>query len=214
MSVKETQNSNKYILYSQIIKSLPYDLYEITYIDILTFQIFKKGTTFPIDPSLKISRESFQKAFLLNWILGKGDAHAGNTLYHADTGEIFEVDNEWIGQEDYDPSGILWQLPKELEQEIHEKILDELQSVSCMHLQTIRSKYISRDKQLLEIWTKSKGASALVACEQAIAKKWEGIIQRFNQIKQSIQTLRSSSAVITIESLRKSCDLPVYPPVP
>ena len=179
-----------------------------------TFQAFVNGKTLPsyyeITDAVKkkpdILLSSYQRAFLLDMILGKGDARGDNTMYNPETGEIFEVDNEYLGSIDYE--GILDAFMVPAHAEIEKGILKELFSVSLDQLAVIQTKYLKRNADLLSLQAREPFSLVIPTKTEGIVRnKWDAILDNLCCIQAAIHSLSEKGRPVTLAQVKKASTL-------
>ncbi len=160
-----------------------------------TFTAFVEGNT-PVEDGFKTEKDgfqdSYQKTFLLDMLLGKQDAHAGNIIQNSSTGELFEIDNEYIGRS-YDSKGALRNLPSEMDKEINQDLLNVISSLKISDLLKIKTKYCEKALSLEETWNRSN--------ERIIwmnINLWLGVITNLYSMQKAI---KNSDSKLTIKQL-------------
>jgi hypothetical protein len=135
-------------------------------------------------------------------VLGKSDARGDNTLFNPETKELFEIDNEFIGREEYQRVGVLNQFETLKKKKIPQEILTQIVNATFEKLIAIQNKYQARDNDLLNRWaeeeipTRHTNKIDLEGC-------WEHILSNFEFLQSSINTLTKKKKTITISRLEK-----------
>ncbi|MES2344720.1 MAG: hypothetical protein V4494_02120 [Chlamydiota bacterium] len=185
---------------SMTLESLP-NLDRLTF----TFQSFIKGKTLPLHNTgyQKIQDKSYQRAYLLNMILGKRDARADNTMYDSTNKEIFEVDNESLGLKNYSLKGVLRKFKKLQKKPIDLTILNDISKADIQSFTRIKEKYETKDLSLLNLWL-AENSDSTKASENEINLYWETIRTNFITLQSTIKTLQTTQKSFTIKQLEKA----------
>lgn len=171
-----------------------------------TFQIFVEGKTVPNYGRIKTQTpelQSYQKSYLLNIILGREDARGDNSIYNPDTHKLFDIDNECIGCEYYDPYGILRDFSDLREKEISSDILDRILNVSSSQFFEIRDKYKVREKTLLDFWSREIFYIPEYNPEGKIERSWSVIINNFKFLQEGILTIKKHGDLVTVDKIEQ-----------
>jgi hypothetical protein len=190
-----TKKNQKYI---ELMNCFKCDKYSLTF----TFQAFVEGETLPDiteDKTPVPGLSSYQKAYLLGSALGKYDARGDNIILNPQSGELFEIDNEYIGEMGYESSGVLNRFKKSKNAEISPEILDDVLNIQPAQLTKIRDKYQVRDVNLILLWAEElKPANYSF---QAADECWMTIMNNINYLQTRIRALREQKVKITIAKL-------------
>jgi hypothetical protein len=197
-SISNENQTKKLQKYAKLMKGFNSELYPRT----VTFQAFVEGKIFPeFKESYGSNLPSFQKAFLLNMVLGKFDAKHLNTILNHQTYELFEIDNEYIGKTCYESKGTLNNYTQLKKEEIPPEILDNVLSISLTELTKIRDKYKVRDENLIAYWNKEPHPEPNDCGDFERNFCWQTIMENFIFLKMGIHALRESRTPVTIENL-------------
>lgn len=174
-----------------------------------TFQAFIKGEPLPTYAELAartkkrpdILPSSYQRAFLLDMILGKGDARGDNTMYNPETREIFEIDNEYLGSTNYE--GVLEAFTEFAGLEIEKGIQEDLLKVHPDQLLPIQTKYKERDADLLSHQTREPISIVIPDSERIAREKWSTFSDNLCCIQKAIQSLNKEGHPVTLEQVKR-----------
>jgi hypothetical protein len=201
-SVLQDNSTEKLQKYKKIMNGFKCKQYPITF----TFQAFVKGKTLPdkVTESTKVPNlSSYQKAYLLGCILGPFDARSDNVIFNRQTGELFEIDNEYIGREGYQSLGILNDFTSLKSEEISPEILNDVLNIELTQLAKIREKYKFRDENLIALWSQEPQPTRYDCNSKERDKCWSTIMENFKLLKVSILALRVKEGPITLEKLER-----------
>ena len=197
--IDPTRKLQKYIRLMAPFKNMEYPC-------TFTFQAFVAGQILPDVVTSKTrdpNPSSYQKAYLLGMVLGKFDARGDNAIHNHQTGELFEIDNEYIGKEGYKDSGILNQFRKLKRQEVPLQILNDVLSTQMIQLAQIRDKYKLRDDCLITSWSTEPYPEFLDCGSKKRDEYWSRIMENLTFLKMSIHALRERKGPVTIEKLAR-----------
>jgi hypothetical protein len=148
---------------------------------------------------IPLNKRSYQKAYLLNLILGRWDTKPDNTMLNLSTGEFFEVDNELIGS-NYGSSFTLNDLPL-VPQEIEEDLLKE---VLQLDVTKVRNKYRIKICKFISSWNQhAKKKLNLNDAARELEILFSQILQNINALRCSIWSLKDKKMVISCENLNR-----------
>jgi hypothetical protein len=173
-----------------------------------TFQAFLEGSTLrnlTEKEMASIDLASFQKAFLLDMILGNRDSRSDNIVCNS-KGEIAEIDCEYIAQSGY-PNGVLHKFKLLQQKEITKEILDTVLHVTDDgnddRLTQIRTKYKARDAHLLSLWKEEP--ISVVFCRNDGLKEdsWDFIFENFKAMKLALKELTKKNVPVTLYTLQQ-----------
>src|SRR5581483_6636145 len=120
-----------------------------------TFQHACTGKPLFTDRNTPIPKRcAFQKAYLLGMLLGGYDSRRDNMLYDPQIGKLALVDNEYLGQQNYDTIGIL-RIPlfeKFRKENLDPLILEAICKADAEKLAQICEKYRAKGVNLLALW--------------------------------------------------------------
>lgn len=165
-----------------------------------TFQRYISGKTVPQQPDY-IDLASYQRAILLDMILGKMDAKGENTMIDPKTGKIFEIDNEYLGNRDYN-SGVLNQWSNIKDQLIPNEIVKNILNVDEMRLKNIQSKYNQKDEQVRENWRKEAFYTVNVDVQKHTDQTWNTIASNLTLVRNILQDMVKDNELITVEKIQ------------
>ncbi len=177
-----------------------------------TLQGFIKGDTLPSEVEIhtgqkekpQVKLDTYQEAFLLEMILGKGDSR-GDNFMRTKTGVIRSIDNEYIGLgTKYD--GILNQYQTEKEQPINQRILRDVMRVKQDQIESIQAKYTARDSQLAHLWEEEPASLRYPKLKDISKEKWTIIGANIAMIKQAISTLKQTDQIVTLTRLEDTIE--------
>ena len=178
-------------------------LYATTY----TIQSYKSGRS-PNEED-PISLSSFQQAYLLNLLLGRGDADRRNAIYNPECQKLYEVDNEVLGFKNYD--GFLSEYPSLMEQPLQEEVLNNFISVEKKAFEQLLEKYTTKNietvKNYFAIYSDPETAyeklgMTLENKENEIFADSLKIQLNFDALIKAIQSLIKQKEPVTINSIR------------
>lgn len=168
-----------------------------------TFQKYIEGKTLPKEGrDQKINNTSFQRAFLLDTILGKGDARRDNVMYNPKTRELIEIDNESLALKGYSPKGVLRDYSQHMKNTIPATILDEVLAFSTDDISEIQQKYTRCDNHILACW-RNEDPSSVRKTSEELKHHWTSIKNNLTALQRSIQKLRNKPEPITLKELEK-----------
>jgi len=135
----------------------------------------------------RISTSSYQRAFLLALLLGKEDAHGGNTMYDPETGSIYEVDNSSISGYRYSAVGALHYLTDLKAKPLDETVRQTFLAMSKTRLNAVLERYREKSLQLAAIWAKERYAKTYCDLGGDIENIFDLVTMRFNFMQKLCQ---------------------------
>lgn len=192
--------NDKYFKFRAIIKSLPPVpgfFEEPTF----TIQSYRKGVTLDAikETTATVSKDSFQKAYLLNMIFCKADNNPGNTNYDPDTGQFTMFDNEFMGHSYESQDFDLDKFHLESEKEISETILSQVSSINIKSLVQIKKKYALKDEELIKLWQREWGGEKV---RNESEGSWNQLLIHFYCLKSAIVQLKNTNRKITPHTVK------------
>ena len=201
-----TDFSGKYRKYAVLIREL-LELYPLH--QGYTFQKYVHGCTMKeysyfqgrnSHPPTTFNKRSYQKAYLLNLILGRWDTKPDNTMLNLSTGEFFEVDNELIGS-NYGSSFTLNELSL-VSEKIDEDLLEEVLQLDA---EKVRDKYRVQLREYVSSWNQhSKKKLKLNDAGRELELSFSQILQNIKALKCSILSLQDNGMVSSCENLNRA----------
>lgn len=169
-----------------------------------TFQDYVDGNTLPNagkgQPD-RINLPSYQRAILIDMILGKMDARGDNTMIKTETGEIFEIDNEYLGNTAYD-RGILSTWSNVKNQIISEQIIAEILNVNNDQLNALQIEFNQKDEAIRKFWSQEDFYTVNIDAIKQSNETWNNIYSNFNLITRLIIDLQEKEENITVERIQ------------
>lgn len=173
-----------------------------------TFQAYIDGNTLPNvgkgQPD-RINLPSYQRAILIDMILGKMDARGDNTMIQKGTGEIFEIDNEYLGNTEYD-SGILNTWNNVKNQIISEQIIADILNVNNDQLNDLQMKFNQKDEQIRKFWSQEDYYTINIDAIKQSNETWNNIHSNFNLITGLIKDMQRNEQIITVEKIQQGME--------
>ncbi len=170
-----------------------------------TFQTYIEGKTLPNSgkgqPD-RVNLSSYQKAILIDMVLGKMDARGDNTMIQTGTGKIFEIDNEYLGNKDYD-RGILSTWSGVKDQIISDQIIADILNVNQNQLTSIQVKYNQKDEEIRNLWRQEEFYTVNLDAIQESNNTWNNIYSNFKIITDLITDMQLAEEPITVEKIQE-----------
>lgn len=179
-----------------------------------TFQSFVRGKHLP--NLLDIERgtaskpdvllPSYQRAFLLDMILGKFDARGDNIFYDPETRELFEIDNEYLAGSSYCSRGILHAFPDLKREVIGKDILEAILRVTPQQVDRYKAKYMQRDIDLQACHAREPFSTVIPDIKRIAQENWDTIAMHLHCVQKTIQTLFATGIPVTILEVEKGVE--------
>lgn len=202
-------NNSKYVKYLPLMQQFFLDIKtDISSTFTFTFQTYITGEILITEGNPAefvkhdVNLSSYQKAFLLNLILGRGDTRGDNTIYNKETKELFEIDNEYIGGrgDNYPENGSLNNF-KELKLEIITKeIIDDLFKVDHSKILDVKNKYTERDFNLSKI-IKEKEGHNLLSLNKLINSVYQAFSRNLLDVQAAFRLLEEQQVEVTLDAV-------------
>ncbi len=175
--------------------------YPITF----TFQKFVHGEVLLAKGEQKKASphpEAFQKAFLLDMVLGKSDARGDNYIMD-ELGNLFSIDNEYIGGEGCDSSSVLHDFSDLKQQAVVSSVLEDILKVDSYQIQKVQNKFTEKDAHLRSLWEQEPIRIKLANIENNIAERWSAIQKNLSIIQDSIRILKKENDPVTLNQIEQ-----------
>lgn len=174
-----------------------------------TFQTYVSGETLPDPLGLAgkkmpaVTLPSYQKNYLLNIILGRYDARCDNCIHETKTGDLYQIDNEYIGLEMMTTREVLDHFPQHMTQPISDEIIKQLMNLTASKILTLKDKYLKRDLTMAEFWKNEKNSFEIVRPEEQFNKTWKAFCNNLADLQTTVTTMKKYARPLTIANIKQ-----------
>ena len=165
-----------------------------------TFQTYVEGRDLSNrkeSETLKPNLSAFQKAYLLQMIMSNSDCRRDNMILNSETGELFLVDNEYIGCP-VNCYGSLKDFSALEEEPISAEIIKEFMQASASQLKIVQSKYEPRERSIRSLWMGEAFPRGHLDPSKVYAEAWDRLIARFQTLQTILHALSQEGTVATM----------------
>lgn len=175
-----------------------------------TFQAYVSGEALP-DPlgfvagekMPDVSLSSYQKNYLLNIILGRYDARCDNCVRETKTGDLYQIDNEYIGLEVMTTREVLDHFPEHMKQPISDEIIKQLMNLTASKILALKDKYLKRDLTMAEFWKNEKNSVEIVRPEEQFNKIWNTFCSNLSDLQKTVTTMKNHERPLTTANIKQ-----------